>query len=208
MYFFGTTNDRLFLKDPTGNRRFFPVHCEKAKRTRNIFEEIEAGTISEEMDQVWAEAYSAWQSGESLWVGEKMEEIAKIYQAQHTEQNPLTGQIEEFLNKKIPADWYSRDVQRRLEYMWGIGDFDEEETTSKAREKICVAEIWCEMLKGDMRNLNSHRVNNIYNALLALEGWQPYKNNREKLEFGTGYGLQKAFVKIGRENEIEDDLPF
>ena len=192
--FFGTTNKKIFLRDPTGNRRFFPVHCEKAKRTRNIFEEIEAGTISEEMDQVWAEAYSAWQSGESLWVGEKMEEIAKIYQAQHTEQNPLTGQIEEFLNKKIPADWYSRDVQRRLEYMWGIGDFDEEETTSKAREKICVAEIWCEMLKGDMRNLNSHRVNNIYNALLALEGWQPYKNNREKLEFGTGYRLQKAFV--------------
>ncbi len=56
--FAGTTNAQEFLKDATGNRRFFPVKVGIA--------DIEA--IQRDRDQVWAEAFQRFKNGESWHV--------------------------------------------------------------------------------------------------------------------------------------------
>lgn len=210
--FFGTTNETIFLKDKTGNRRFFPLSCSFERRKKSVFEEE---NIEAEIDQIWAEALTAWKKGESVWIGYEMEQVARKIQEQHTEEIPLVGAIEEYLNKEIPQNWYDRNMQSRIEFIRGNGDFDEAKQNTFKREKICTAEIWCELLGGEMKRLTPYESKNIVDALMCLTDWMPYKGNGEKLFFGSAYGSQKAFVRkdanISEEKNganDEDDLPF
>lgn len=56
--FVGTTNQEEYLKDATGNRRYWPVACTRVdlERLRDI------------RDQLWAEAKFCYESGEAWWV--------------------------------------------------------------------------------------------------------------------------------------------
>lgn len=51
--FGGTTNQLEYLKDSTGNRRYWPVRCHKLLRDE----------LSEDRDQLWAEAFARYQEG-------------------------------------------------------------------------------------------------------------------------------------------------
>ena len=44
----GTTNDEKFLRDPTGNRSYWVIHCQR--------EFIDTNSLLDERDQLWAEA--------------------------------------------------------------------------------------------------------------------------------------------------------
>lgn len=52
--FAATTNDSSYLKDTTGNRRFWPVKCEA----------IDLDKLKQDRDQLWAEAVVRFQAGE------------------------------------------------------------------------------------------------------------------------------------------------
>lgn len=54
----GTTNDTDYLRDATGNRRFWPIACKKA----------EHAWIEEVREQLWAEAAHLEALGESIWL--------------------------------------------------------------------------------------------------------------------------------------------
>lgn len=55
--FAGTTNERQYLSDPTGNRRFWPVPCS--------FADVEG--LSSVRDQLWAEAVYLFANGAQWW---------------------------------------------------------------------------------------------------------------------------------------------
>lgn len=57
--FIGTTNDRLFLSDKTGNRRFYPVYCREDGYDL-LARETE---IREMISQCWAEALALYRQG-------------------------------------------------------------------------------------------------------------------------------------------------
>ena len=54
--FFGTTNDNEFLRDKTGNRRFWPVVVGICEKKKNLWDDM----IEAEIDQIWAEALELW----------------------------------------------------------------------------------------------------------------------------------------------------
>lgn len=56
--FVGTTNQDEYLKDATGNRRYWPVACTK----------VDLEQLREVRDQLWAEAMFCYQSGDIWWV--------------------------------------------------------------------------------------------------------------------------------------------
>ena len=55
--FAGSTNEGVYLRDPTGNRRFWPISCG----------EIDIPAITRDRDQLWAEARNAFQANEHWW---------------------------------------------------------------------------------------------------------------------------------------------
>ena len=57
----GTTNEAEFLKDYTGNRRFWPVDLTGKGRRKNIWHDLPA-----EVPQIWAEAVALYRLGEPL----------------------------------------------------------------------------------------------------------------------------------------------
>ncbi len=57
----GTTNEREYLVDRTGNRRFWPVPCGT----------IDLAQLRQDRDQLWAEAVVRYESGEHWWLDDE-----------------------------------------------------------------------------------------------------------------------------------------
>jgi len=194
--FFGTTNEMDFLKDKTGNRRFWPVMVEKHRIKKNLWRE----DIKAEIHQIWAEAVELWKMGEGLFLELELEEQAVKIQEKHTERSSMEGLIHEYLEMSLPENWEDLDVAARRSYIHGT-NFKEETIPTKKRDKICAMEIWVELLQGDpkyMKPMNSREINDV---LRVLEDWEPYNMGTGKLRFGKNYGCQRAFI---RKNNYEN----
>jgi len=95
--FFGSTNNFEFLKDTTGNRRFFPLPIDRNKRSKDPFEEL----TDEYVNQVWAEAYQLYLNEEPLHImDEDVQQEAKKLQEEHIADDGLKGVIEEYIHKE------------------------------------------------------------------------------------------------------------
>lgn len=188
--FAGSTNNLMFLKDRTGNRRFWPITGDKDRKTKNAWD-----ITQDDIDQLWAEAYYYWANGELLVLEGELEEEALRIQLSHTEGGELVGLIEEYLDMLLPEDWESLDIFDRRDYIRNYGDDDH--CGSVQRERVCALEIWCEVMEGDRRNLQNAKAREITDILQAMRGWAPYTKGTGKARFGRLYGPQRAFVREG-----------
>ena len=183
--FFGTSNDSEFLKDATGNRRFWPVDVGVHPAEKSVWEDL-----PKEVDQIWAEAYLYWTLGEKLYLPKELEELAQEQQESHREMSGKEGLIIEYLEKKLPANWDQMDVPARKMFLagngHGIGEAD-----LMIRKKVCAAEIWVECFNGDPKYLKRIESTEINNILLSLPGW---KRNKTTRRYGP-YGQQKGFER-------------
>ena len=183
--FFGTSNDWEFLKDKTGNRRFWPVEVWANTPIKSIFDDLE-----KEVDLIWAEAYTNWVMGLKLDLdGEEAKAIAKLMQEQHRESSAKEGLIRDFLEKQIPLDWNKWDLSRRRMF-WNGNAEDNIELTD--RDRICAAEIWCECLGGDLKYMKKIEAVEINGILESLSDWVRVKTTQRN----GPYGVQKGFRKI------------
>lgn len=184
--FFGTTNEAEFLRDKTGNRRFWPVDCGINQPTKSVFTQLAAEAL-----QIWAEAVLAWKNGEKLYLEGDVERISRQEQAEHSEHNAKEGVIREFLERKIPADWDKRTLaQRRL--FWGSEFARTPETQLVERTRVCAIEVWCEALGGDMRFFRKSDAAEINGVLGGIEGWERSSNG---IRVGVEYGLQRGYIR-------------
>lgn len=195
--FIGTTNESTFLRDSTGNRRFWPVSCGVCEPVRSLWSD----ESTEWIHQVWAEALEAYKGGETVWLGAEIEQEAVKAQEAHTEENELVGMVAEFLDKPVPANWYDLDISVRKEVMQGTG-FEVDEADSVLRDKVCLAEIWVEMLGGDMTRFDFHSKKRIADAMNKIPWWVKGTTSR----FGSSYGTQKCWKRSKRSKRIKEEL--
>jgi len=186
--FWGTSNDHQFLRDKTGDRRYWPVDCGVVLPVKDVFKDL-----PKEVDQIWAEAVHLYKSGAKLYLeGEEAEEALK-QQREHAEDSPKAGLIEEYLNRDYPANWDEMDLYERRNYLDGVDDFNTNASTVMVKKnKTCVMEIWCELFKGDPKNLTPIQSREINDILRSLDGWESAKG---VLRFGKLYGIQRAYVR-------------
>lgn len=183
--FFGTTNEAEFLRDKTGNRRFWPIDCGVKEPTKSVFKEL-----PQEVPQIWAEALVAWRLGESLYLMGNALKIAESAQEEHSEQNSKEGVIREFIEREVLPDWEKRSIAQRKMY-WQL-DFQKDNVQKVPRNKVCAAEIWCECFGGDMRTMKRTDSIEINSILQRIPGWD--KSN-SPIRIGAEYGVQKGFVR-------------
>lgn len=185
--FFGTTNEEEFLRDHTGNRRFWPVNCGIQTPIKSVFTDLAAN-----VQQIWAEAVLMWRNGEKLYLLPEIETYAKQAQEEHSEHSAKEGIIREFLDREIPKDWEKRSLNDRKMYWAGVFDSDRAKTELKRRERICAAEIWCEAFGGEIRYFRRSDAAEINAILARISGW---KKNQKAMRIGCAYGVQKGFVR-------------
>jgi len=183
--FFGTTNNRDFLRDPTGNRRFWPVDTMEHTPTKDTFKDL----TDDEVGQVWAEAVELYRQGEPLFLSKELEAEAFAVQTEHAEVDERMGLIQKYLDTLLPDNWEDMDVYQRRGFLNG----DELAAPgTRLRTRVCVAEIWCEVLGGQQKEMNRFNTKDIHDMLRKIEGWAPYKTKiKTRL-----YGVQLGYVRL------------
>jgi predicted P-loop ATPase len=185
--FIGTTNDHDFLKDRTGNRRFWPVTIDESRKNKGMLKELTKETVH----QIWAEAVANYHRGEKLYLEDPaMQQEATRRQELHREENPMFGLVQNFLEMDLPSDWNEKDISARKLYL--SGDFGGQEGTAK-RDRVCALEIWVEVFNGDPKQFRPVDARNINDILREMPGWKPYGST---LSFGKNYGQQRAYVRL------------
>lgn len=189
--FWGTSNDSEFLRDRTGNRRFWPVDVGLYNSKKKIWTDL----TKAERDQIWAEAKTIYEKGENLYLNAEEERLAVDQQKMHTEVSALEGMIQEFVETPITEDWYSRSAEQRRQYIQEANDDEIAELGNVRRDKVAVIEVWNELLKGDPRNLVPVKAAEIRNILTNMDGWQKYQKSKGQSRFGTDYGRQVTYIR-------------
>ena len=142
---------------------------------------------------MWAEAFDLWTAGEPLFLDKKLTVLAEAEQEAHTETSDKAGLISEFLEMKLPADWYIWDLAERRRHIHG--DFGEPAGGTETRTQVCVMEIWCELFEGSATNLTPNVRNEVKDILIRMPGWEQYPHGTGRLRFGKLYGPQLCFVR-------------
>ena len=180
--FFGTTNaESGYLRDTTGNRRFWPVKTPGggSKHSWDI-------TI-EEIEQIWAEVLVYVKAGEKLHLAADIESLAKEEQREALESDEREGLVRDFLETLLPENWDSMDLFERRSFLSGVSNIGAKGTVRRTR--VCNMEIWCELFGKDQGNLGRAESNTLA-AMLTKLGWiRQEKKERVKL-----YGPQVVFV--------------
>ena len=188
--FFGTCNTYEFLNDLTGNRRFWPVDVGKLPPVKSVWSDL-----PQEVDQIWAEAVVRWLAEEPLYFDKpEMEQLARAEQDRHREANVKEGVIREFLDKKIPDNYYELPLSTRRTF-WGGGM--QTDSPLIQRNKVCALEVWCECFGGDVKNMRRADAMEINQILANLDGWERNSKTRR-----YGYcGTQRGFERVNNYTE-------
>lgn len=191
--FFGSTNDDTFLRDRTGNRRFWPVAVGGRRPAKNLWTDF----TDEEIDQVWAEAVQLYQEGERLYLPKDLEAEAQAVQEAHTEESELAGPVREFLDRLLPENWDDMDITARRNFLHG-SDFGAAPEGTVQRTKVCALEVWVEALGGDPKHLRPVQAREIHDIIRTTPGWELHPNSGGRMVFPL-YGRQRAYVRTDAE---------
>lgn len=167
--FIATINDKNFLKDRTGNRRFIPLLIDdKPTPKLSVFNDL----TKDYCHQLWAEALTYYKNKESLLISEESEKAFDVLRGSVEEINMTAETLLEMLEIEIPLDYYSRTLEQRRIYLNGTSQ--ESLPYVELRKDITTKEIITEFfgrdIDGDLRgNQLAKEVNEI---MSNLPGWK------------------------------------
>ncbi|EJD96960.1 hypothetical protein HMPREF9988_04112 [Staphylococcus epidermidis NIHLM053] len=131
-------------------------------------------------------------------------ETALKVQEEHSEKDALVGEIEEFLERPIPSDyWYRTLEEKRIsahdvidqDYikLYGDGKLIELPNTKPGayvwRDKVCSMEIWKVMMKRD----DQPQPHNLRKIDKALRNTRYCSTVKKQTRYGEGIGKQYGF---------------
>lgn len=181
----GSTNDREYLKDDTGGRRFLPIECS--------VDSIDNRRLKKNVDQLWAEAYALYVAmraeepdGElPLYLTDDVaaSEAARLQEMRRVESadDALVGKISAWLDRPITN-----------------GGFDEE-TEGGVRNVTCLIELW-EGLGNSPIGYEQTKAQAYGRAMARVPGW---RSTGRFHNFPSPYGRQRYYERIGSPGKLQ-----
>lgn len=188
----GSTNaESGFLRDITGNRRFWPVHV-PGSADKKPWQLSEA-----DVEQVWAEALVGYRHGEDLFLTGEAARTASAKQSEAMETDEREGLVAEYLERRIPRDWYELDTHERRGYLNGteFGERQHRDEDLVDREIVSNIEIWAECFGKDpvmLDRMNSYQISSI---MQRMPGWE----KSDRLYRIPPYNRQRVYIRKGAE---------
>lgn len=184
--FIGTTNSQNgYLRDITGNRRFWTVKTPGTGK-------LKPWELSkEDVEQIWTEVLVLIDKGEKLYLDSNLETYSQAEQASAMEQDDREGLVSDYLDLLLPENWDNMDVYARQEYISDPDSPTQPEGTVK-REIVSNLEIWCECFgkrKEDIKPSDSYAIASI---MLRIEGWHKTDERRKQ----PIYGQQRLYKRL------------
>ena len=183
--FFGTTNaENGYLRDITGNRRFWNVHVTGEGKYRSW------DMTQETIDQIWAEAMLYEEQGEKLYLPPELESAAAECQRDAMERDEREGLVLSYLNAMLPDHWNSMEIYERISYLTDKDPLIKAKGVSR-RTQVSNIEIWCECFgkrKEDMQPRDSYAIAAI---MTRIPGW----TKSEHLMHIPIYGRQRVYTR-------------
>ena len=183
-----TNNGDGFLRDVTGNRRFWPVTC----TTNSPHRPWEVESI---VPQLWAEAQVLYRAGEQLYLSPEEEKQAGMEQTAALESDVREGMIAEYLDKLLPEDWDRMDLSERRGFLRGDPFTGGNRVGTVQRTTVCAVEIWAECFGKDPSAIRRSDTYDIFGMLLKIGGWEKYSGNKTGVQRRGVYGPQRCFVR-------------
>lgn len=184
----GSTNaENGFLRDITGNRRFWPVNVcsDSTKKSWQM--------TDDEVSQIWAEALHLYQQGEKLFLEGKDASIAEEQQKQAMETDERQGLVENYLNTLLPDNWDTMSLFERKNFLSG-DDFGGTKTGTVPRTQVSNAEIWCECFGNSLSGIKTSDSYAIAAIMMKIDGWEK-SGKRKKIPL---YGQQRMYEKLSQ----------
>ena len=179
--FIGTTNEAQFLRDTTGNRRFWVVDTPNDP-ARDMWEELTPDTVA----LVWAEAVQLFKNGEPLYLPRELERVAREVQEIYEEENPRAGIVADYLDRLLPEGWDDLDLYTRRQWL------ETDAVGTVKRESVCTIEIWAEALNGNPDKLDRYAGKEIRDIMAGMHGWRHQGNAKLSTK---QYGRQRYYKR-------------
>lgn len=151
----GSTNEEQYLRDSTGNRRFWPIRC--------LVEAIDTDKLRLNMDQLWAEAVASYRKARRA----KPEGTLDL--SLHSEgAREVALALQTSRRSETPADAWAGVIEDWLE----------------GREKACLLQIWVECFKKSREDYTLVAARTLGEAVRSVEGWELTGESRRFAEYG------------------------
>jgi len=183
-----TNNGDGFLRDVTGNRRFWPVTCTTGAPNR-------PWDVEKVVNQLWAEAYQLYKAGEPLFLSPEVEKMAAMEQTAALESDVREGMIAEYLDKLLPEDWDKMDLAERRGFLRGDQFTGGNRTGTQQRTTVCAVEIWTECFGKYPSTIKRSDTYDIFGMLMKIGGWEKYSGNKTGVLRRGIYGPQRCYVR-------------
>ena len=180
--FIASTNESMFLRDMTGNRRFWVVDT-PYDPTKDVWDELTPDIVK----QIWGEAVALYRKGEKLFLSRELEEVARQVQADYEEDNPKVGIVSEYLDRLLPDGWENLDPYSRRQWL---------ETDAKGvnrRKYVCAMEVWTEALGGNPDRADRYALKEVHDIMAALPNWRRRKGGGRVIK---PYGCQRYYERV------------
>lgn len=180
--FIGSTNDNEYLRDLTGNRRYWPIVCK-------LEGDIDTDKLRHEVLQIYAEAYQMYLALRAkqpfgdlpLYMedeGAQAEAVAMQNSRRvETSEEALAGKISAWLDNPIGSD----------------DGFEDLGTPAILRNETCMAQIWEECL-GRNGSIPTTEATKIGKAL-QLVGWTRTVSHVRSFEVNKKYGKCRVYTR-------------
>lgn len=161
-----TTNQREYLKDKTGERRFLPIMSNASQQRKHPME-----IKPEIVDQIWGEAVTIYKKGVDLMFDEDTENELITYRDKFIYRDEVELQVLEYLEMPIPNNWEHWSIQQQHQYTAKYFDNNPDfESGSGQLEKVSTRELMYNLF---MRNSNDRQLSKKINSIMEhLPDWE------------------------------------